>query len=67
MAYNSYFANIVTRLVFLLASFMGLAYLLVNTSRFFTIFFLSMLAVIQVISLIYSKAYIILPWRLSQT
>lgn len=53
MVYNSYIANVVTRLVFLLASFIGLAYLLVNTSRFFTIMFLVILAIIQTISLIY--------------
>jgi len=53
MAYNSYYANVVTRLVFLLASFIGLAYLLVNTSRFFSIFFLTGLSVIQIVSLIY--------------
>jgi two-component system nitrogen regulation sensor histidine kinase NtrY len=53
MAYNSYFANVVSRLVFLLATFIGMAYLLVNTSRFFSVFFLSALAIIQTISLIY--------------
>ena len=53
MAYNSYIANVVTRLVFLLGSFIGLAYLLVNTSRFFTIMFLTVLAIIQTINLIY--------------
>ena len=53
MAYNSYFANVVTRLIFLLATFIGLAYLLVNTSRFFTIVFVSSLAIIQIISLFY--------------
>jgi len=53
MAYNSYFANVISRLVFLLATFIGVAYLLVNTSRFFTVFFLSALAIIQIISLIF--------------
>jgi len=53
MAYNSYFANVVTRLVFLLASFIGLAYLLVNTDRFFSLIFLFILAIIQIISLIF--------------
>jgi two-component system nitrogen regulation sensor histidine kinase NtrY len=53
MAYNSYFANVVTRLILLLATFIGLAYLLVNTSRFFTIVFVSALAIIQIISLFY--------------
>ena len=52
MAYNSYFASVVTRLIFLLASFIGLAYLLVNTDRFFSIIFLFILAIIQIISLI---------------
>ncbi len=51
MAYNSYFANIVARLIFLLTTFIGLAYLLVNTGRFFTILFVSSLAIIQIISL----------------
>ncbi len=53
MAYNSYFANVISRLVFLLATFIGMAFLLVNTSRFFSVFFLSALAIIQTISLIY--------------
>jgi len=53
MAYNSYFANVVARLIFILATFIGLAYLLVNTSRFFTIVFVSGLVIIQVISLFY--------------
>jgi len=53
MAYNSYFANVVARLVSLLATFIGLAYLLVNTSRFFTIVFVSALAIIQIFSLFY--------------
>ena len=53
MAYNSYFANIITRLVFLLATFIGVAYLLVNTDRFFSVLFLFILIVVQVISLIY--------------
>jgi len=53
MVYNSYYANIVTRLIFLLASFTGLAYLLVNTSRFFTLVFLAALTIIQIISLLY--------------
>ena len=53
MAYNSYFANVISRLVFLLVTFIGVAYLLVNTSRFFTVFFLSALAIIQIISLIF--------------
>lgn len=52
MAYNSYYANIVTRLIFLFASFIGLAYLLVNTNRFFSLVFLLALAIIQIISLI---------------
>jgi len=53
MAYNSYFANVITRLVFLLATFIGVAYLLVNTNRFFSMMFLFILAIVQVISLIY--------------
>ena len=53
MAYNSYFANVISRLVFLLATFIGVAYLLVNTSRFFTVFFLTALAIIQIISLVF--------------
>ena len=53
MVYNSYYANIVTRLIFLFASFIGLAYLLVNTSRFFTLVFLAALTIIQIISLFY--------------
>jgi len=52
MAYNSYFVNVVSRLALLLATFIGLAYLLVNTSRFFTFIFISLLVIIQVISLI---------------
>lgn len=52
MAYNSYFVNILFRLVLLLGSFTGLAYLLVNTSRFFTIVFLAAITILQVISLI---------------
>ena len=53
MAYNSYYANVVTRLIFLLGSFVGLAYLLVNTNRFFSVVFLFVLVVIQTISLVY--------------
>jgi two-component system, NtrC family, nitrogen regulation sensor histidine kinase NtrY len=53
MGYNSYFANVVTRLVFLLGTFILLSYLLVNTDRFFSILFISLLAVIQTISLVY--------------
>ena len=52
MAYNSYYANIVSRLILLFVSFIGLAYLLVNTSRFFSLVFLFALAIIQIISLI---------------
>jgi nitrogen fixation/metabolism regulation signal transduction histidine kinase len=52
MVYNSYFANVISRLGFLLATFVALAWLLVNTSRFFTIFFLSLIAIAQIISLI---------------
>jgi nitrogen fixation/metabolism regulation signal transduction histidine kinase len=52
MVYNSYFANVITRLGFLMATFIALAWLLVNTSRFFTIFFLSLIAIAQIISLI---------------
>jgi nitrogen fixation/metabolism regulation signal transduction histidine kinase len=53
MAYNSYFANVIIRLVFLLGSFIGVAYLLVNTDRFFTMGFLLLLSIIQIISLVY--------------
>ena len=52
MGYNSYFANVVTRLFLLLATFIGLAYLVVNTERFFSILFLVLLAILQTIALI---------------
>jgi len=53
MAYNSFFANVVARLGLLCGSFIAVAYLLVNTNRFFTIIFLVVLIIIQIISLIY--------------
>jgi nitrogen fixation/metabolism regulation signal transduction histidine kinase len=52
MAYNSFFANILIRMLFLIGSFTGLAFLLVNTDRFFTLVFLAVLTIIQIISLI---------------
>lgn len=52
MAYNSFFVNILARMFLLICSFTGLAYLLVNTDRFFTLVFLAALTIIQIISLI---------------
>jgi nitrogen fixation/metabolism regulation signal transduction histidine kinase len=52
MAYNSFFANILVRMLFLCGSFAGLAFLLVNTSRFFTIVFLAAIIILQIVSLI---------------
>lgn len=52
MAYNSFFANILIRMLFLCGSFAVLAFLLVNTSRFFTIVFLASVTILQIVSLI---------------
>lgn len=52
MAYNSFFANILIRMLFLCGSFAGLAFLLMNTSRFFTIVFLAAATILQIVSLI---------------
>ena len=51
MGYNSYFANIAARLALLCGSFIGLAFLIIHTGRFFTVIFLVALIIIQIISL----------------
>jgi len=51
MAYNSYYLNIVVRLLLILLTMTGLAYLFANSERFFTLLFLALLAILQTILL----------------
>lgn len=51
MTYNSYYTNILVRLLLLVLSITGFAYLFVLNERFFTILFLALLAILQTILL----------------
>lgn len=51
MAYNSFFSNIVARITLLLLTMIGLAYLITLQQRFFTLIFLGMLVIIQIVLL----------------
>ena len=51
MAYNSYYASILARLILIFLTLTGLAYLLILNDRFFTLLFLALLAIVQTILL----------------
>lgn len=51
MAYNSYFTSILVRLALLLLTLTGLSYLMVAGERFFTLLFLALAAILQVVLL----------------
>ncbi len=51
MGYNSYFVNVLSRLVLILLTLTGSAYLFVVQDRFFTLLFLILLSVVQVVLL----------------
>ena len=53
MAFNSYYLNILVRIVFMSITNLGFFYVLLHRERFFTLFFLGLLFVIQIIWFVY--------------
>ena len=53
MAFNSYYLNILARIVFMSLTNLGFFYVLLNRERFFTLIFLGLLFILQVIWFIY--------------
>ncbi len=51
MAYNSFFTNILARITLLLLTIFGLAWLFINQERFFTLIFLGLLVILQILLL----------------
>ena len=51
MVYNSFQTSILTRIILLVVNLMALSYLIIRQERFFTIIFLALLVVIQIILL----------------
>jgi len=51
MGYNSFFSNILARIVLLLLTIFGLAWLFINQERFFTLIFLGLLVILQILLL----------------
>jgi two-component system nitrogen regulation sensor histidine kinase NtrY len=51
MAYNSFFSNILARITLLLLTIFGLAWLFINQERFFTLIFLGLLVILQILLL----------------
>ena len=51
MVYNSFQTSILTRITLLVVNITALAYLYVSQERFFTLIFLALLAIIQVVLL----------------
>jgi len=52
MVYNSFYTNVITRVLVLLLTLIGLAYLIANSDRFFSMLFLAILVIVQTISLL---------------
>ena len=53
MVYNSFYVNILVRVILLLGTLTGISYLFVIQNRFFTLLFLVLLAVVQVFHLFF--------------
>ena len=53
MAFNSFYLNILLRIIFMSAANLGFFYFLIHRERFFTVIFLGLLFIVQVIWLIY--------------
>ncbi|MEA3462787.1 MAG: hypothetical protein U9R49_12950 [Bacteroidota bacterium] len=51
MVYNSFQTSILTRIILLVSNLMALSYLVIRQERFFTLVFLSLLALLQIVLL----------------